>query len=307
MTTAELAPPAVPPRPSVALVIVSVLVMCGCAAVVGSAAAFPFVHNFAPLICVSFPVVAVTLFVGVNQFLGTFRLWPGSALVAGLAILFLGTLWLIMVSMVVLERPPAARQEPIEVFLMILFGAFLLGAGMLNLLWQIRLIRVTPSPAPLPLARFSFRELFLFMTLVAVMLSSTGYLLRQVPPRWGENAKPTQVRYDLPPQAKQVCFSRTDSSIAVEFNLDEAGFRRWVQEDHPYDERWQTPLVPISTTYEIPRYRKLNGLAAAKPIAKINRGLYLEWRNLGNSLQVVYDEENEKVYMYEGWISHGDH
>lgn len=307
MTSAEPNPVPVPPRPSVVHVVLSVLVMCGSAAVVGIAVALPFVANFAPLVCI-IPVTAVSLLVGVNQFLGTFRRWPGSALVSGLAIVFAGILWLFMLLVAVVQFSSVEVEGAAHValWLSIALGMLLLWAGLLNLLWQVRLVQCMPANEPLPLARFSFRELFLLVTVLAVMLSSTGYLLRQIPQRWGENVKPKQARYDLPVQAERVCFSRSESSLAVEFHLDEAGFRRWVQDDHPHDDRWQTPLQPISTTYEITRYRRLNGLAPAKPIAKINRGLYLECKTSGSWLQVAYDEEAAKVYLYEEWAPRND-
>src|SRR5207237_567462 len=108
---------------------------------------------------------------------------------------------------------------------------------------------------------------------------------------------PKAARYDIPDQAQEVCFSRSASAMAVEFTLSAADFRHWITEGHPHDERWQTPLEPISSTYEIKRYWKGNRVNTQLPTAKINRGLYLEWKASGNSLQVAYDEDACKVYL----------
>lgn len=300
------------PRPSVPLVVLSLLVMGGCAVVAGFGAALPIVLEFPPAIIFSFIVLIGCLAISANQFLGTFRRWPGSALACGLACLFAGTLWLIIFSLTVLEdlhlRPPPYpdRGDQIAIVLGICFGCLLLWAGMANLLWHIQLKRSTWSSEPIPVWRFSFQELFLLMTVLAIGLASTGYQLRQLPPKWGENVEPQRAGHDLPASAQNICFSRARGVFALEFTLDEAGFREWVITSHPHDERWQTPLEPISSACEVTRYWKGNRPPAQPTVVKVNQGLILEGKYAGSSLQVVFDQEASKVYLYETWFVNDD-
>jgi hypothetical protein len=105
-------------------------------------------------------------------------------------------------------------------------------------------------------------------------------------------------------EAGGVKFSRAPGAIALEFTIDGPGFQRWVAQQGQWDERWRAFLQPIATTYEITRSWKGNRLPDSAALAKINRGLYLEDRSAGGSLQVVYDLEAGKVYLYEtsSWI-----
>ena len=312
MNQTEPNPTSEQPRPSVPLVVLSLLVLGGCAVVAGFGVALPIVMEFPPAVVFSFLLLAVCLTISLNQFLGTFRRWPGSALAVGLVGLFVGTLWLIMLALAVFEtfhmRPEIYhdRGEQVLLWVSVCIGLLLLWAGMANLLWHIRLKRSTGPSEPIPRWRFSFQELFLLMTVLAVGLASTGYQLRQMPPKWGENVELQRARYDLPASAQNICFSRAAGVFALEFTLDEAGFREWVSTGHPHDERWHALLEPISSTCEVPRYWKANRPPAQPTVVKVNQGLILQGNYGGSTLQVLFDQETGKVYLYETWFVNYD-
>lgn len=225
---------------------------------------------------------------------------------AGTALLFLSMLELLMVvigyaNSLQSDYPDHYPAESALIFIIsLLIGGGMFWTGLLNVLWHNELKR-SPARQSIPLWRFSFRELIGAMAVLAVGLAATGYQLRQIPPHWGENVRPSAARYDVPPAARDVCFSRTKGAMALQFTLSEADFLQWVSQGHPHDERWQGAPQPISTTYEITSYWKSNRPPAQKPVAKINHGLYLELTDHRNKVWVAFDRETSRVYLYETW------
>jgi hypothetical protein len=133
------------------------------------------------------------------------------------------------------------------------------------------------------------KHLPLYILLSPLIFISGGFLLwitvviySNSHPAIGENVK--QVSW-LPPEATNVSYYKTYSWTAYEFDIDEAGFRKWADD---------YKLSPIKEPQKIRRY--LSFIGNNKDVyAVVSKGLFYS-KSKGVYIHLVYDADKRRAY-----------
>lgn len=283
--------------PSWTLTLTAAVVIAGCAALVSlSFSCLAIAWDPCALIG-GFLLLPIPVFLGVEQYRGTFRKSRAAARNAAWILLATGTalVFVSLVGMIVAVGGPSGLRAGLCVSGASLAGAFAcLSASRGNSAWSKRLPPRGPSAW-----QFSLRELLGLAAVVALVAGLTTHFVRTTGPQYAEHVSPREAPFYVPPGASDVCYCRGPrGSIAYEFTIDEQGFRTWVLvglaglESTDHERRIQ----PVDNPTRVIRYAHFCGRLSAQPSATVSHGCY--WQNGDGWKYAVFDRNAQRAYYF---------
>jgi len=292
-------------KPSILLVVCSIGVMAFCVILVSTGLS-AFAESWNPCSLIAGAIIfPLFLALGVQQYRGTFRQDAGAAFFAAISLFVVGGCGWITFLNLGIGIGLRWRSEWLGFLLpLVLVSTVLLLAALANLRWARLLRKSQVAPEPIfSRLRFSMRELFLAVTLIAVVAGLTAYGVRTMPPRYAENVAVAEAPYRLPSEAKDVSFCQGHRGTkAYEFSIDEAGFRNWVADGIGSIESSQddVQIEPIHGSYTIRRYGSLMPIpgSADRNEITITDGLYYDWSKEHRGVYAAFDRTNQRAYYF---------
>lgn len=163
--------------------------------------------------------------------------------------------------------------------------------------WEARQRQIGLQASP-PAWRFSLRELFLWMLMLAVMIGASRYFVRGQLPQMAEHVGRDQSPKNLPEDATDVCYQQYPrGTLWLEFTTTEASFLEWAR-NSPVSleaESSHVRLKPIQGAIEIERY--LRSPPGAPPVtATFSRGWHYYWSVEDRLVEFAFDANTGRVY-----------
>jgi hypothetical protein len=296
------------PRPTILFVCCSVLVITGCvlgvASILGSLSPnADFCTLLGIVIFVPFPTV-----LGIQQYRATFRRAPGPAKFTAVFLYVLAAFggfgYVTNVGEAVLKKTNVPFWWWAFVLWPLLAASLVsLFLGWQNSLWFTQLKKFyADSGSDPPRGTFSLRELFLAVTVIAIIAGLSMSYFRNDRPSAAEHVSPEQAGLGLPEGASDVSYGRGHrGTMAYEFTTDEASFRNWVEAGIGSLEAQaaNVPLVEITQPVEIQRYTVFARQFRGAEQATVSDGLEYEWSYKDRGIQAVFDRKINRAYVSE--------
>ncbi|MCE9553526.1 MAG: hypothetical protein K8T91_09155 [Planctomycetes bacterium] len=243
------------------------------------------------------------LALGIQQYRGTFRRNAKAGHTSAISLFVIGGLGCLILVAFGAQLGLRGRHLWLRDLLPIGLGSmFAFLAGRANLQWARLLRTETSTPASSPQGmRFSLRELFLAVTLVAVIAALVTSFVKAIPPRFAEHVDVAQAPFGLPPEAKDVSyFQGYRGTIAYEFTIDEAGFRRWVESGIGSIEAKSAnvSLEPIEGSHTISTYHALTSALPGPEKVTLTDGLYYGWSKEDRGVHAAFDRVRQRAYYF---------
>ena len=295
-----------PPQPSWLLTISSILVIAGCVlATAGFLVSVYMTDLFFKTLALFTAIPPAT--VGILQYYGTFRRHAGAAFAAAMCLCATGGICCFVTIRGSVGVLMELKQAP-DFWIIMLIPAFLLIGvttiyiAWVNQQWSKRLkVYYADAVSPVPSNRFTLRELFGVMTVLAVIagLSSLWHRLDQPP--YAIHASRHEVAFHLPENATDISYCEGSRGIAYEFTTDEKSFTTWVESEIVTSDAKLSGVTiqPITQPTWIFRYHHLSPYLGG-PSAEIVNGLAYDW-DMHPPVQALYDRDTSRAYYLKGY------
>ena len=290
------------PKPPIPLVVCSVAIIGVCALLISIFLA-AFIAAWDPIaILGGLIIIPLAVLLAQRQYRGTFRNTANAARSSALLLLFAsGFIFFLLISLLI-ESLYGLQPVPLLSLVAPMFVIGLAGfySGWLNLCWSRRLksLAATTEWIVTPTG-FSLRELFLGVSVIAILTGMTTYFLKTIPPQYAEHVSREKAPGNLPPGASDISFSQGGrGTIAYEFTIDEAGFIEWVNSGTGSfeSEAANVSLKPITTPYEITRYGAFIANTNAPDSILVSDGLYYDWSKEDRGVHAAFDRKTNRAY-----------
>lgn len=303
-------PEPAPLRPSVGLIVVSVIVLLIGAAIISVAMAglellWPSALSYTMLL-----MLGIGLATMLGQYFGTFRNSPHGARFAtigslgGPAVLYVALL-ILRVYSVDWTRPDASVTSPEEHLLIWPSIAIAsLTCGWFNGRWAWKLAKHAGNEPP-RLLTISLREIMVFCAVVGLLMIPASYRASVNPSLYRANVSVPDAPIAVPPGAQAIEYERQrDGRILVSYKIDEAAFRQWITSEdsdvHHYGGLWEEIASPLNVHRPDPSRIPL-------PISEgnhqVNKGLAVYWKTETLHHTITYDRDAETAFYQELAIS----
>lgn len=304
------------PRPSRLLIGLSALVIGGCLVVSGflSAALFNPWDLCALAAAVFHGPLPVTLLTA--QYAGVFRRKIVAAQLAAVALAMLGFVSLLGVASFAIGVANDYRQgtaTDAELWSAAKFGATVLVFPCVICLaaaWQDwRWARVLFARSEPEVAETPATSGWWLPALAVVAVLGMGWTISLAAPPFAENVGPENAPRPLPAGASDVSYCTTSrGSERIEFTIDEADFRQWVDDVVVHIRSTAkgdvSPLAEIKDHVVMTRY---NGVLGRSPepdpptFVDVREGLVYRWTYTDHNVVAVYDRSTRRAYLSVDW------
>lgn len=293
------------PTPPKLLVAISVIVIGGILLVlssfIGSSVVEP--NPFAMIGAVFF--FPPLLVLAIQQYRGTFRAVPSAATTACILFYIFSGFWIF--AFVVTVGDAVAHGTALKMMAVILVPISLLAVtcfafGWINGIWSRRLRAARDASLFVGRRRgLSLRESLTGIGVIVVMTGITFYQIHSSPPCFAEHIDRSAAPFGLPKDAADVSYCKGfRGTIAFEFSVGEASFRRWVESDigSIESESSGVSLREVTDPFTMRRYgalrRELNGPESVTVLD----GLYYEWSKEDRGVYAAFDRTTGRAYYY---------
>ncbi len=292
------------PKPSFALVGLSVVILAVCILLISLAISAFFV-SWDPCSLVGGVILLfLPAALAVQQYRGTFRHSTGAAFAAGVSLFVVGGLAFVAFATTLGELIVEGVRIPWIPLLLPMVATAIIGclAAWLNLRWSRRLKLTTSSPVNAPVhARFSLGELLFAMATIAGVTALSSYFVRTTLPQYAEDVSRDRAPSGLPASAQHISFCQgVRGTIAYEFTIDEEDFVAWVESGigSLESDAANVPVQPIIGTYTIDRYYALTADLTGPDSIAITNGLYYSWSKEDRGVYAAFDRTTGRAYYY---------
>jgi hypothetical protein len=292
------------PKPSLVLAIFSAAVVVASLFVASMALAMLFVTWNPCSIVSGLMLLPIPVFLGLNQYRGTFRRSRRGATIAGCFLVVFGSLQALIATVNLGEMLIGGVRVPWLGFILPLACASGLAfvAARQNFAWSRQLQRRPPAEEhSLARHRFSLRELLLAVAAIAFVVSVVTSFVRTNHLQFAEHVSRAEVPFSLPHGAHDVSYCQGfRGTIAYEFSINEPGFVDWVASGigSLESESYNVPLKPIVAPYTIRRCYSLSRDFNGPESVTIASGLYYHWSQEDRGVYAAYDRTTGRAYYY---------
>jgi hypothetical protein len=293
------------PRPSIALVLCSLLMLAGCSTMLAMMIAM-FWSPVAGMGNLILPfMLPLILLLAFGQYRATFRRRQQSAKVAGVCQMLFCCFWLfsfiVTTGELIQSSAVAEGTEPLIIFLSFALFSFLLGG--MNLLWARRLKddAQTLAASNVHHTPFSIGEAAVVLGFFVLTIVLTVYSVQTQLPKYAEHVDRDHAPSSLPVDATDISFTQGfRGTKAYEFSIDEDGFQRWFEQGIGSIESCAAniPLKPIEGGFSIRRYSGLTQKLNGPDFAHIDTGWYYTWSKEDRGVHAAYDSNTGRAYYY---------
>ena len=289
-----------PPKPRLFHVAVSVLVILVSLFLI-SAAIATFMADLDP--CSVFGgaiLILLPAVLAIQQYRATFRHIRSAAKMAAGMLFFVGIVSAFVAFMIIIEvvRQGDALPWGILITQMILFSVAANTARCLNLWWGRGLPYEAESYSS---PRFTIRELLAATAAVCFVAAVSSYIVRSIPPTYGEHVDLADAPFDLPENATNISFCHGfRGTVAYEFTTDVASFRDWVDAGigSIESEASDVKLVPITSPVSITRYIACSTDLTGPDSITVANGLHYSWSFEDRGVYAVFDSTTNRAYYF---------
>ncbi|QDT44951.1 hypothetical protein Pan241w_50680 [Gimesia alba] len=293
------------PKPSIPLVVCSILVLIASLILVALCIAMFFAtwnpcSVFGGAILLPLPLVLAIL-----QYYGTFHAKESAALTTAKLLFALGGFAFCAFIMTLgnlifnqISLPWVSLLIPV-----LTFGVVALFLGWLNLGWSRQLKSSSPSKShTINSNRLMFRDLITGMIALTGVTILVVYFVQSTAPQYAENIPYNKAPFKLlPAGASNVSFCQGPrGTIACEFTIDEIAFINWVDSGigSLESQAANISLQSITTPYTIRRFNNLSSDLNGSDFATISEGLYYRWSKEDRGVYAAYDRTKNRAYYF---------
>lgn len=292
------------PKPSVPLVLCSILVLIASLIFIASCIAMLFA-TWNPCSLISGAMLLpLPLVLAIQQYCGTFHAKESAALTTTKLLFVIGGIAFFVFIMTLGNLLFNQMRLPwISLLIPILtFGLVFSILGWLNLSWSKQLKSNSPSKShTIKTTRFMFRDLLSGMIAITTVTILVVYFVQSTSPQYAENVPYNKVPYRLPESASNVSFCQgSRGTIACEFTIDETAFINWVDSGigSLESQAANISLQPITTPYTIRRFNNLSSDLSGSDFATISEGLYYSWSKEDRGVYAAFDRTRNRAYYF---------
>ncbi|GAB5406566.1 MAG: hypothetical protein Aurels2KO_47970 [Aureliella sp.] len=286
-----------PARPPILLATLSILVIVGCVVLISLGIAI-LVTSWDPgAVVAGFAMLPAPIVLAIQQYRGTFLQVRSAAQVSSVLLLLGGICSLLPVAAMA-EILWAGGKLPWLGLLLPMIVASVLGFTMhsCNRRWARRIRQLQGTARKLAARDFLAAALACG---AVVMLSC--FCIQTATPQYAEHVTVDEAPFGLPPAATDVSFCQLyRGTIAYEFSIDEASFRRWVAsgigsiESNTSSTRVEAITVPVPIT----RYSALSAELDGPDRVTVAEGLHYSWSFEDRGVYAVFDSTQKRAYYY---------
>lgn len=293
------------PKPPVALVISSVLVVAGCLVLVSFSLAMMLAVTWD--LCSSIGggiLLPIPSFLAYRQYRA--MAWSDSRAGQESAILLflIGGFAIAMFAVNLSEMTAAKARIPrLSMLLPILgVGVYAILAAWVDLRWSRRLKRAaSTSVATAPVAHFTRRDALAGLSAVVSVSVSVFYIVKSTPPQYAEHGSRDDAPLGLPAGARDVSYCQGPRlAIAAEFTVEENQFTEWIDSGIGSEEANAAAVSPkpISEAFTITRFYALTKNLEGPDSITIRNGLFYDWRREDRGVCAAFDRSTGRAYYY---------
>lgn len=251
-------------------------------------------------------VLPLNVLMAIQQYRGTFRSVPSAAKMMSVLCYFLAGFLFFAVVTTIGEAVSDATSLRLMASLLIpllVASALIFAIGRTNATWSNKL-RAAIIAMPSPHTRrsfFSLRELLLAVGVIGAMTGIISQFVRSTPPQYAENVDASSAPYRLPDGATNVSYCKGyRGTIAIEFSIDEQGFRDWVASGIGSIESQSDniPLREITTPFTIIRCYFYSSELNGPDDITVSHGIYYSWSKEDRGVHAVYDRMTNRAYYH---------
>ncbi len=250
-------------------------------------------------------VLPLCVLMAIQQYRGTFRRVPSAARTTSVLLYLAGGFMIFSLIVSTGEAILAGTSLRLMGWILIpmsIVATYSIVAGRMNALWAHSIRSIGESCAANPVRRgFSLRELFLVVSIVAVMTATITQWIRSESPRCAENIDLSTAPLSLPPGATDISYCKGHrDTIAYEYTIDEPAFREWVDSGIGSIESMsaEVPLREITSPFRITRYYAYASELKGSYDIVINSGLYYVWSQEDRGVYAAYDRTAGRAYYH---------
>jgi hypothetical protein len=233
----------------------------------------------------------------VQQYLALVAREAKAAWIAALMLSVMGAFTMLFAVTTMIEFVRHSYETPMTMMLIVVgIASGCLGVAWANYRWSRALGRSNATAARRP-----GRELLAAILGLAAAATLSVLLVLATPPRYAEHVEYTVPPFGIPVGATDISFCQgSRGTIAYEFAIDEAGFRRWVTERVGTFESNadRADLRPIREPFILTRYSGLTSELTGPDRVKIDRGFRFQWQRDDRGIYAAFDASANRAYYY---------